>query len=526
MIHDLRQISGQSISAPILIIGAGTAGLLMAEQFYKAGIRTVVIESGGLKQEAEVHPYNHVVLSGDAYAGAAKGRFRCLGGTSTRWGGAMIPFLREDMDPQVWPISYEQILEPLQELEGIFQLNPGPYQLTDTSAYMGINQNEFILRAAKWPSFKLRNVANLFTQSIHSDDDLLDVWINAHACEFNIERSENPSQVIAKSNNGNILTIHANQIILAAGAIENTRLHLLLHQQHPKIDPPASLGHFFHDHISAWIADVKVQKTNALNRLFGFQFEKNGVMRNLRFELSPSSSLRIQGAPCFINLVYEQSQDSGFESLRKCLQGLQKGKWPELSVLWGLVRATPWLLKALFWRYFYNTLSYPNDSQIKINLVLEQIISSGNFIGLSKEEADAFGKPLANIHWKIDPKEANRIIAIQKSFEHLWNHSPLAELGQFLAIPANEIEKKILSAPDTYHPCGSTRMGHTIETGVVDSNLRSFAFPNVSTISTSVLPNAGGSNPTLMMLLLALRLAKDHISKIQSRQSNELKTTD
>ncbi|QWD32230.1 hypothetical protein G6678_01645 [Polynucleobacter paneuropaeus] len=518
MIHDLKLTSGQSISTPILIIGAGTAGLLMAEQFYKAGIHTVVIESGGLKQEDETHPYNHVILSGDAYAGAAKGRFRCLGGTSTRWGGAMIPFLREDMDPQIWPIGYEELLEPLQELEAIFQLNPGSYELVDTSTYIGIDQNDFILRAAKWPPFKLRNVANLFTNTIHSDDGLLDVWINAHACEFTLKNSEKPSQVVAKSSNGNILTIHADQIILAAGAIENTRLHLLLHQQHPKIDPPSTLGHYFHDHISAWIADVKVHKNDALNRLFGFQFEKNGVMRNLRFELSPSSPLRMQGAPCFINLVYEQVQGGGFETLRICLQGLQKGTLPKLSMLWGLVRATPWLVKAIIWRYFYNTLAYPKDSQIKINLVLEQIKSPDNFIELSKGEVDEFGKPLASIHWQIDVKEADRIIAIQKSFQDLWNHSPLALLGQFLAIPAKEIEKAMRSAPDTYHPCGSTRMGYTRETGVVDSNLRGFAFPNVSTISTSVLPNAGGSNPTLMMLLLALRLAKDRISQIQSKK--------
>jgi choline dehydrogenase-like flavoprotein len=49
-------------------------------------------------------------------------------------------------------------------------------------------------------------------------------------------------------------------------------------------------------------------------------------------------------------------------------------------------------------------------------------------------------------------------------------------------------------------------MGNNGREAVVDSKLRTFSVPNLSVASTSVFPSGGSSNPTLMLMLLALRL--------------------
>src|SRR5689334_10290365 len=100
MIRDLNEQQDEAlrVEAEVLVIGAGIAGLVVATRLAECGLRVVVVESGGRAQETDTHPLNCVEQSGQLYAGAELGRFRCLGGTSTRWGGAMIPLLPEDMD--------------------------------------------------------------------------------------------------------------------------------------------------------------------------------------------------------------------------------------------------------------------------------------------------------------------------------------------------------------------------------------------------------------------------------------------
>src|SRR5436305_338909 len=113
MIRDLGVCSeDHTLETDILVIGAGTVGLLVAVLLRRKGLRVVVVESGGAQQTEDRHPLNEVIQIGDQYEGAENGRFRCLGGTSTRWGGALIPFMAQDFDLAAgweaqWPVGVE-----------------------------------------------------------------------------------------------------------------------------------------------------------------------------------------------------------------------------------------------------------------------------------------------------------------------------------------------------------------------------------------------------------------------------------
>ena len=52
-------------------------------------------------------------------------------------------------------------------------------------------------------------------------------------------------------------------------------------------------------------------------------------------------------------------------------------------------------------------------------------------------------------------------------------------------------------------------MGRTRRSAVVDENLRTFAVPNLWIASTSVFPSGASANPTLMLMLMAYRLADE-----------------
>lgn len=58
------------------------------------------------------------------------------------------------------------------------------------------------------------------------------------------------------------------------------------------------------------------------------------------------------------------------------------------------------------------------------------------------------------------------------------------------------------------HILGTTRMGDSPETSVVDANLRCHDHPNLYLVGGSVFPTGGTANPTLTIAALALRLAE------------------
>jgi choline dehydrogenase-like flavoprotein len=63
------------------------------------------------------------------------------------------------------------------------------------------------------------------------------------------------------------------------------------------------------------------------------------------------------------------------------------------------------------------------------------------------------------------------------------------------------------SATDSAHPAGSTRMGVNPLDSVVDPGVRVHRVPNLSVVSASVFPFSGSANPTLTIMLLAMRAA-------------------
>lgn len=505
MICDLKGKGSQEAGCHILIIGGGTAGLTMAEALCGRGLKVICLESGGTTQDGDTHPLNAVEQTGVAYAGAESGRFRCIGGTSTRWGGALIPFQPADMIGGNWPVSAEELSPYVDRVEALFDLPDGPY-LDYALLPRG---DDFVERLAKWPPFANRNVFNLCEDRLRSDPDI-EIWLNATATEFRLV-GDSVNRVTARSADGSRLDIAAYVVIFAAGAIETTRLLLIADQQNEGFisKTTQSLGRYFHDHLSCAIADLEPIDRTLFNNLVGFRFGPRGQMRNSRFELSEASSLRGQHLPCFAH-VAARDKPGGFQNVRKLYQAAQKREIPSAGLLLSLVRDTPWLFRAMYWRFIRSRLLYPPDAQFQLHLVTEQVPLFESAITLSQAQRDAFGLPLASIHWVVSDKDKENMIRSAHSVLKMWSRSTLATLAVPQMLPSSEIENAMASGAGIYHPGGSTRMSPTPQDGVVDHNLGLHPASNVFVVSTSALPTGGGANPTMTLLALALRCV-DHL---------------
>ena len=524
MLKSLNRIAPKEpVTADVIIVGAGLGGLFLAGELAARRLRILVLESGAAEQDVEIHPLNAVEMLGDQYMGADHGRFRCLGGTSTRWGGALLPYLPEDLGDhpchwhKSWGIDPNDLKATLPAVEAAFGVMPGDYEgALDGGG--GDLLPGFLPRQPKWPSFRNRNAANLFEESIHRDSNV-EVWTDATvtSIQLMIDRVDG---VTARSNSGHRLLAKAPTIVLAAGAIETTRLLLLMNRAHDsRLFPSGSpLGQGFHDHISAPIADLVDIARRDIIRMFSFRFVEGG-MRNLRFELSPSVRKQRQLPGAFAHVTFTRDPDSGFEGIRRIFQAAQRRQMPSANDLYRIIVDLPWFTKAVWWRNVERRVYPPSGSKFEVHLVTEQAPDRTQCITLAEGNPDIFGLPKARITWRITEADVSNFLDIASLLVKQWHSGRLGEYARLEARPEAKIESSLHEAGGIYHPAGTTRIGSSADVGVVDASLNVHGIPGLRALSTSVFPTIGGSSPSLALVQLALRMAED-ISALHTPRSH------
>ena len=161
------------------------------------------------------------------YRGATEGRFRGLGGTSTRWGGALLPYLESDFAPHPcawhrgWGIETAELDPYLASIEHDFGVCAGSYE--------GAGEPEsalpsFLPRRPKWPKFQRRSTGKIYRQPILNDPRLT-VWMHATVTEIRMAEG-GVTGLKAQSTAGHALEAETARVAIAAGAIETTRLLL------------------------------------------------------------------------------------------------------------------------------------------------------------------------------------------------------------------------------------------------------------------------------------------------------------
>ena len=518
-LHYLENYSRQLIKADICIVGGGIAGLTIADSLRESNLNICLLEAGSKIFDIKNDGIFNAKNIGNKHEGTNKGRFRVFGGTSSRWGGQLLPFKKEIFSKRSylnidsWPISRFDLEPFIRQAERILNVNNLPYEddfLKDKNFNLKFNNSNLQMRYSKWASFKFRNLSKTIGKNCIKDKNI-SVFLNSTVSYINLfeDGKEVKNLEIRDKYNRKILC-RAEIFILTAGTIETIRLMLLSNNIHKKGIGNYNnlLGKKFHDHLNIKAAEVVPKNKNKFLDLIAPYYIK-GTKHSLKFESSQSWEKKNKCLNIMAHLTFEEVEDNLLGKIKQCFLGMQSGA--KINFLTNIFKSKNHLkdifqISNLFWmRYIKKRQWCLKNSKIIMNFDSEQFPNLNSEILIS-DELDKFKIPKVIINWQWSDFEKRTFIKFQNLINEISNDIDDIELiwyENFLNDHSWEDRVK-----DTYHHMGGTIMSKSSKEGIVDKNLKVHGLKNLYIASPSVFPSGASSNPTLTLMTLCLRLSE------------------
>ncbi|MDG4550499.1 MAG: FAD-dependent oxidoreductase [Candidatus Contendobacter sp.] len=496
----------------VCVIGAGAVGIYLAHALAAQGRDVILVEAGPATGADAASAGFAVQFDATPYPGATVGRYFGLGGTTSRWGGLLIPHTHHDIrGPSVegfdpWRHIVHAVHDHADAVLDTLGYRSGNDFVAFAEEKLGIacqrlRSAGLALMAGLFLPFRYKNLIHLLRSSSRKESRPR-VFINAVVNDWRTN-PEAPAgaiirQVNAIAGNGNQLQIQARRFVVAAGAIESARLLLELNAaaSQPVIRTGAAIGCFLADHLSLSIADVVTTSVNDAIQLFAPRFS-GSWMRGFRFIEADS--------PCdapraFAHFIFDNA-NPGFALAKEMLSAMQGRRRPNISFS-DVIAGLSGMVRLGVGRYVYSQLYVPAGTPTHLQLDIEQQPVRENCITLGNEK-DRFGRRVARIRWTINDQDAENIRNTARRFLKQWP----GENGLFPVLQPRFDDQGVSKPHDAYHPVGTCRLGEDQE-AVVDSDLKVWGTDNLWVVSTGVLPSAGTANPTFTLLCLADKLAR------------------
>lgn len=513
--------SPESYKARVCIAGAGVAGILLASRLAAKGLEVHLLEGGGLEPEDSGQELYKVKMAGVPHRGATEGRFRTFGGSSTRWGGQILPYTEDVLHPPSglglpsWPVELREIEPYYEEVQQIFQVSRCPFTdalVAEFGRPLPFISDEVRLRFSKWAPFTRRNLANTVGRECTANAR---VTVFTHASVLSVELNENGGAVrelTATNDRGSSFHFCADIFVLCLGTIETSRLLLASTSVSSAGvgNDRDQVGRYFHDHIGVTAAEISVEDRAKVIESFA-PFISGRTVHTPKLEATAELRQKRQLLSVMAHFPVEEPEDSGAGTMRSILQAVQRRQFDrELNRnLLKMPGASAEMLQLLWAAKVKGRRALSNRAGISLHIDTEQRPQAESRIRLA-EERDRLGMPVCVVDWKVSEDERDTVKSFAETIDRVLRGMGITGLRWNREIGESG-EGWLACATDTFHMMGGTRMGIDSSSSVVDGNLRVHGLENLYIASCSTFPTGGSSNPTFTLMALTLRL-KDRIA--------------
>jgi choline dehydrogenase-like flavoprotein len=535
-----QEIPSEALAdAPVLIVGAGPAGIVQALELRCHGVDVVMLAGGGdgfdrdyqaLADAEIVDPRRHAPMEIAVR--------RALGGTSPPWGGRCVPFDAIDFAdrPHVklsgWPLRHQDIA-PWYDI-GMRYLNAGAPEFSSPVPSVGEMPDCRLDQLEHWS--ERRNLRQLHAPALENDPGLK-IVLGAVATGIDVDSATGRVAGVAVSlRSGKRAMLRPRAVILACGGLETTRLMLAARMEQPRLFGGAAgmLGRCYMGHFEGRIADVVFSPTLP-DDTFDFHIDASGRYVRRRLTINAEAQqraalLNIAAWPdnpllsdpahqsAILSLAYLSLATPGLGRLlepeairRKYLEhGVNEAGRHIANILVGMPEAVREAARFLYRRYA-TTPRLPGffirnkARRYAFFYHAEQAPNPASMVTLT-DRRDALGLPRLRIDLRYSDGDARSVVAAHEIIDRNLRAAGIGHLEHHY--PAEERAARVRDQmTDGYHQIGTIRMSADPAHGIVDADCRVHGTANLFVAGSAVFPTSGQANPTLLITALSARLA-------------------
>ncbi len=540
MLIDTRALQDHfAIEADVCVIGGGAAGVTLALELEKRGLRVALLESGGTSGDMDTLDLYQGENVGLPYQFAGGHRTRYLGGSSNCWGGWCRPWSEWDFSQRDWvsnsgwPFGRETLAPYYDEAMRLLKMGKGGFdpdywektigrpdvrripidhdRITDSISHFsppvrfGIDYREELERSQKVSVYTWANVVDIETD----------------------RQGTTVRGLKVKTLSGKSGRASARQYVLATGGIENPRLLLASNGvQKAGIGNANDLvGRYFMDHPRLSFGSVKFKKPYDKNKLFDTKFHyqndavgANGTRIAGAFVLTPEVQRREQllNSRAWFRSIFPGETTEAIQAVFRMKRRLSR--MDEYGHTFGsdLVEIMKNPFDAgLFVAARVLHLNFL-IADVKMEAIVEPEPDPESRVMLSTQR-DALGMPRVRVQWRLAP-------SVKRTFDRTFQILAESLVSKGIADVRMEPPYSEREWPDTlvgtWHHMGTTRMHASPTQGVVDPNCKVHGMANLYVAGSSVFPTVAANFPTITLVALAVRLA-EHVAEQARRPAAE-----
>jgi len=557
IIDGTRIESGTTLTADLVVVGAGPAGIVVALEVANQGFEVLLIESGSESFSREAQSLSDAgELNADLHAPMSIATRRQVGGASVIWGGRCVPYDPVDFDhrPHIsdarWPVSYDELTPHFQRacywlVCGRPVFDAAMTDLLPRSIVPGFPEGD--VRTSSLERWSLPTDFGKEYRSRLRDSTrvrlVTGLTCTEVACDADGSRIDH---LQCKTLAGRTITARASGYVLACGGLDTTRLLLASPRSNgePIGNHSDHLGRWYMGHVEGVIANVHFS-TPPRETVYDYLRDIDGVYVRHRISLARAFQHKCEMPNVVAWLASPELADPRHRSgalsfaylvLASPLGHLFSPDAQRLSLTGNKVPGAPYgpvenngSIRA----HLLNLLREPAATARFIigfggkRLGRQRPRMPGFFIGSSintyplqyhgehiphresrvtlTQACDSLGMPRLRIDLRFSEQDLEGVVRAHRHWDEYLRRTGFGRL-EYLYEDLNQAVAERIGGG--FHQIGTTRMAARPEDGVVDGNLAVHGISNLFVASSSTFVTSGQANSTFMIIVFAVRLAE------------------